>query len=176
MSIRMQADNFFNAYQILRENEESLVSNLESLEGKPLEGVEGLGTRPTGGVSVVCLAFSVELYFKDLHYAVNGKAPNGHNILKLFEKLPENIRKEIFGHDSISQNPFAIRGNIFSTKRYNSDYSPYDGFIDQIRTISDSFTKWRYSYESTSLQYEIWFALALIESVKACTDNTRMRS
>ena len=77
MSIRIQADDFFNAYLILSENEKALGSRLESLAGKPLEGTKELVTRPTGGVSIVCLAFSVELYFKDLHLVVTAKAPYG---------------------------------------------------------------------------------------------------
>lgn len=172
----MQADDFFNAYQILNDSNEALVRKLEDLAGKPLVGTKELGTRPTGGVDIVCLAFSVELYIKDLHFALEGKAPRGHNILKLFEKLPEQIRQEIFAHDSISQNPFITRGTIFSTNKFSYDYSPFDGFIDHIKTISDSFEKWRYSYESKALQYNSSFALALIKSVKATADTIRMRS
>jgi hypothetical protein len=172
----MQADDFFNAYQILSENEEALITRLESLAGKPLVGTKELGTRPTGGVSIVCLAFSVELYIKDLHFAIKGKVPRGHNILKLFEKLPEQIKQEIFAHESISQNSFVTRGDIFSLKKYTNDHSSYDGFIDQIKTISDGFEKWRYSYESISLRYNNWFTIALIESVKAAADTIRMRS
>lgn len=172
----MQADDFFNAYLILSENEEALASRLESLAGKPLEGTKELGTRHTGGVSIVCLAFSVELYIKDLHFALKGKPPYGHNILELFEKLPRHIKQEVFDHDSISQNPFVTRGDIFSPKKFTNDYSAYDGFIDQVKSISGGFEKWRYSYESTSLRYNIWFALALIESVKEAADNIRMQS
>jgi len=50
----------------------------------------------------------------------------------------------------------------------------FDGFIDQIKTISDGFEKWRYSYESKSLRYSTWFAIALIESVKAVADTLQM--
>ena len=55
-------------------------------------------------------------------------------------------------------------------------YSAYDGFIDHVKAISDSFEKWRYSYESTTLKYDIWFALALIESVKSVADTIRRKS
>ena len=176
MSIRMQADDFFNAYKILSENEDALISRLESLAGKPLVGTKEQGTRPTGGVSIVCLAFSVELYIKDLHFKIKGKTPRGHNILKLFEKLPEQIKQEVFAHDSISQNPFVAREDIFSYEKYTNDYSSYDGFIEQISIISDGFEKWRYSYESNSLRYNTWFAIALIESVRAAADTLRIRS
>jgi HEPN domain-containing protein len=176
MSIRMQADDFFNAYQVLNDNNEALVDKLEDLAGKPLVGTRELGTRPTGGVNIVCLAFSLELYFKDLHFALKGEAPRGHNILVLFKKLPENIRQEILDYDSISQNLFISRGTIFSPKKFDNDYSAYDGFIDHVKAISDSFEKWRYSYESTTLKYDIWFALALIESVKSVADTIRRKS
>ena len=125
MSIRMQADDFFNAYQVLNDNNEALVDKLEDLAGKLLAGkllvgTKELGTRPTGGVNIVCLAFSLELYFKDLHFALKGEAPRGHNILVLFKKLPENIRQEILDYDSISQNPFISRGTIFSPKKFDN--------------------------------------------------------
>lgn len=173
MSIQMQAEDFFNAYLVLKGNSEALMERLENNPGKPFIGTKELGTRITGGVEIVCLAFSVELYIKDLHYAVNGKAPRGHNILKLFEQLPERIQQGIFSYDSISQNPFFTRGDILSTKRFSSAYSAYDGFIDQIKAISDGFEKWRYSYENTTLDYDISFALAFIESIKSAAGEVR---
>ena len=166
MSIQVQADDFFNAYLVLKDNNEAMIERLSNSPGKPLIGTSELGTRSTTGVDIVCLAFSVELYIKDLHYAIKGKAPRGHNILKLFEKLPEQIQQEIFDYESISQNPFNTRGDIFSPNRFTSEYSAYDGFIDQIKAISDGFEKWRYSYESAALHYDISFALAFIESLK----------
>ena len=173
MTIQMQADDFFNAYLVLKENNEALIDRLANSSVKSLEGGKILGTLSTMGVEIVCLAFSVELYIKDLHCAIKGKAPRGHNILKLFEKLPEQIQQDIFAYDSISQNPFFTRGNLFSTKRFSSDFSAYDGFIDQVKAISDGFEKWRYSYESTSLRYEISFAIALIESIKSAASQVR---
>ena len=172
----MKADDFFNAYLVLEDNNKAMIEQLSNSPGKPLIGTNELGTRITTGVEIVCLAFSVELYIKDLHYAVKGKAPRGHNILKLFEKLPEQIQQEIFAYESISQNPFFTKGDIFSTKRFTSTYSAYDGFIDQIKAISDGFEKWRYSYESTTLRYDTSFALAFIKSIKSATDEVRKHS
>lgn len=151
--IRIQADDFFNAYKVLKNNKELLV-----------------------GPSFVCLAFSVELYFKELHSALKGNAPRGHNIFKLFEKLPSQIKQDIFAHDPIRQNPFNTRGNIFSPKLYDKAYTPYDRFVDQIKTISNGFEEWRYAHESRMLKYEESFALALIESVKFASDAARARS
>lgn len=176
MPIQMQADDFFNAYLVLKDNTKALTQRLQDNPGNPLDRTNELGTRITGGVEIVCLAFSLELYIKDLLSKAKGKAPREHSILKLFNKLPENIRQEIFAHDSMSQNPFNTRGDLFSPKRFTSEYSAYDRFIDQIKAISDGFVKWRYSYESTTLQYDISFALALIESIKSVAKDVSKQS
>ena len=172
----MQAEDFFSAYLVLKENNEAFFERQADSSGKLLKEGTALGTHPTMGVEIVCLAFSVELYIKDLHYALKGKAPRGHNILKLFETLPEQIQQEIFADDSISQNPFFTRGDIFSTKRFTSAYSAYDGFIDHIKAISDGFEKWRYSYESRHLKYDVSFSLAFIEVVKSVSGKVRQQS
>lgn len=173
MAIQMQADDFFNAYLVLKENNEVFFERQADSSGKLHMGTTNLGVHPTMGVAIVCLAFSVELYIKDLHFATKGEAPRGHKILELFEKLPEQVQQKIFAHSSISQNPFFTGGNIFSTKRFTGDYSAYDGFIDQVKAISDGFEKWRYSYESTALRYDSSFALAFIESIKAAAGEVR---
>ena len=54
-------------------------------------------------IKLVCLSFSVELYIKDVHYTLEGKAPRGHDILKLFEKLPDEFQQEIFTYHYISE-------------------------------------------------------------------------
>ena len=169
----MQADDFFNAYLVLNGNNEALMERLHNNPGKPLIGTKELGTRVTGHVDIVCLAFSVELYIKDLLCMVKGKAPRGHNIFKLFEQLPEYIRKEIFSHESICQNPFITRGNEFSTKRFSSYFSAYDGFIEKIEEISKGFEKWRYSYEYAALRYDASFALVFIEAIKSAANKAR---
>lgn len=172
MILQTNAEDFLNAFEVLNESNEALINRLSISPGNP-SALKAFGVFPTGGADIVCLSFSVELYIKDVHFAVKGKVPRGHNILKLFEKLPEQIQQEIFAHDSICQNPFFTRGDIFMTKRITSAYSAYDGFIDQIKAISDGFVKWRYSYESTTLRYDTSFALALIESLKKAVADAR---
>lgn len=169
----MQADDFFNAYLVLKDNNEALMERLQNNPGKSLIGTKEQGTRITGGVEIVCLSFALELYIKDLYYAISGEAIRGHKILDLFEELPEHIQKEIFSYEAISKNPFHTRGDIFSPKRFSSAYTTYDGFIDQIKAISDGFEKWRYSYENRSLKYDVSFALALIEAIKSATGKVR---
>jgi hypothetical protein len=169
--VRAQADDFFNAYKVISESNQTAASKLAASAGKPLGGQAVLGAIPVMGVDVVCLAFSVELYIKDIYYALNKKRPHGHNILKLYKDLPQQVKEQIFAHDSISQNPFITRGSIFSPKT-----SAYDGFLSQIETISDGFIKWRYSYESITLNYDVSFALSLIEAFKSTADSIRAQS
>jgi len=157
MSSRMQADDFLDAFHLLKDTT----------------------THTIMGPSIVCLAFSVELYIKDVYFALGIKAPSGrdgHNILKLFGGLPKQTQKEIFTHDAISQNPFSTRGDIFSPNRFTSSYTAYNGFIDEIKAISRGFEKWRYSYESIALRYNASFAMSFIEAVKSVADAIRARS
>lgn len=158
--VRAQADDFFNAYKVLNKN--------------------GLFVMTPG---VVCLAFALELYIKDIYYALKmeDKLPrgrNGHNILKLYEGLPESVREEIFSHDAIKQNPFTTRGNSLSVRYFNKSYTLYERFTDQIKEISDGFEKWRYSFEKDkgTLNYESWFAETLIEVFISVADNARRKS
>jgi HEPN domain-containing protein len=71
-----------------------------------------------------CLAFSVELYIKYLHYTITREATRGNNILELFKKLPERSQQEIFNYPSIV--------------KYGWSFSEFKG---QIQTISDGFEK-----------------------------------
>ena len=158
---RMQADDFFDAYKALEEH-----GNNVSLT--------------TMGPAVVNLAFAVELYIKDLYYTINIDPPsghNGHNILKLYKGLPRPIRREIFAHDKISQNPFMTRRPVYLLKRFSGVSSDYFGFVKKLEAISQAFVEWRYSYEDKygTLNYDSSFALAFIEAVKSATDRRRSR-
>lgn len=168
----MQADDFFNAYRVLHESHTFMIEKLEKLGGKPLINDTAFGTFPASTPSVVCLAFSVELYIKELYQVLNLEPPHSHKISQLFEKLPEYARQQIFAHASISQNPFATGGSIFSSGKL----SAYERFITRLAAISNAFEKWRYSYESTTLHYESWFAIALIEAVKSVADGLKAQS
>ena len=157
MSSKIQAEYFFNAYQVLSENNEAIINRLESSPGNPPIGTKMFGVLPTMGISIVCLAFSVELYIKDVHYALKGKSPLGHHILKLFEMLPEQVQQDIFTHHSIN--------------KYGWNF---EEFKQEIKEISDGFEKWRYSYETTTLLYNIYFALVFIEAIKSVADAARI--
>jgi HEPN domain-containing protein len=152
--IRVQADDFFRAYQVLEENYET-------------------ATLAVMGPAIVNLAFAVELHIKALHYSATGKVLRGHNILALFKRLPNTIREQVFNHEAVSQNPFMTRGDDLSVKYFSKSYTPYERFTDQMKTISKAFEQWRYSYEHGTLNYDSDFAENLIEAVRAIDDRTR---
>jgi hypothetical protein len=158
MFIQEQAEHFFNAFEVLRESNELLIDNLANSSATPQAGKK-FGLCPTMGVEIVCLAFSVELYIKGLHYAITNEAPRGHNILALFKKLPEKIQQEVFSFRSISEYGWS-----------------FPEFEKQIEAISDSFEKWRYAYEVTTIRYNSYFALVFIEAIKSATASERSRS
>lgn len=103
MSSRFEADQFFNSFKVLRANDVAFMAHnakIAAIKGKKV--VEPI---PTIGGSVVCLAFSVELYIKDIYFALRIKPPRGHNIvLLLYRRLPKRVRREIFEdvQDSVS--------------------------------------------------------------------------
>ena len=158
MFLQEQAEDFFNAYEVLKESNETLIARLSnSVDKRP--DAKMFGTRAAMGVDVVCLAFSVELYIKNLHYVITSEAPRGHNILALFEDLPEATQQEIFIHHSIA--------------KYGWNLSE---FKEEIRAISDGFEKWRYSYEVPTVRYNSYFALVFVEAVRTAADRIRLAS
>lgn len=159
--IQVQADDFFKAYQVLTKNYDS-------------------ETLAIMGPSVVCLAFSVELYIKALYSALGIKPlrnRDGHNILKLYKGLPRAIKRKIFLHEAISQNPFIVSGPVILLRRFSGISRDYYGFLRQLETISDGFEKWRYSYEANTaaLHYDSGFAEALIIAIKSTADGLQIR-
>ena len=155
MLLQFQAEHFYNAYKVLQANNEALIDRLENSSSAPSQK-SALGIGPTMGVEVVCLAFSVELYIKDVHHAINGKKVRGHDILKLFEKLPDKVQQDIFTYRAIAH--------------YGWNF---EEFKLEIKEISDGFEKWRYSHEHTSLGYKQYFAIVFIEALISTADSIR---
>lgn len=183
--IRVQADDFFNSYQVLKENDEALIAKLGKLAGKPLSSPTAFGAVPTGSAAVVCLAFSLELYIKDLHVVLKAKnknekrvkAPHGHNILELFRKLPSEAQQEIREYPAIQKLiAFYSMQTPFYIPQDKNEQPITDIFEQQIYKISDAFQKWRYSYENGTLNYEESTALALIEAAKSAAHSARRQS
>ena len=162
LKIRYQADDFFRSYEVLKAD---FQSNFEK-QATPTAGY-------TMTPCVVNLAFAVELYLKDLYQALGIKAPRVHEILKLYKKLPDQTRTDIYNHPAINENPFATQGSIFEPNRIPGTSQGYDGFLHHIETMNKAFVEWRYSYDKGSLNYEEWFALAFIEAIKATADKAR---
>lgn len=157
--VRVQADDFFKAYQVLKNSGPELNS-------------------PT----VVNLAFSLELYIKDIYYALNmedrfPRGRDGHDILELFRALPEGAQQEIRSYYSI-QKIVSFRSLEMFPLYIPQDKKKQpitDTLEQQIYKISDAFQKWRYSHENGTLNYEESTALALIEAAKSAADNARRR-
>ena len=149
-NIRRQADDFLKAYEILSKNKPELNSP-----------------------AIVNLAFALELYIKDLHYALNKKIPRGHNILELFKKLPLEAQQKIRNYPDIQKLiAFYSKNKFLLYIPQNKDKKPITDVLEQqIHKISDLFQNWRYSYESNTLYYSSSFTLTFIEAIKATADN-----
>ncbi|MEP2942999.1 MAG: hypothetical protein ABJO72_04290, partial [Hyphomicrobiales bacterium] len=112
----------------------------------------------------------VELYIKDVYFALKLKPPRSHKILRLYDDLPEDIKQKIFTHRSLQQIPWSTLTSLIIPQEPQSDY---DIFVRELGAISDGFEKWRYSYEGGSLKYQTWLAMAFIEAVKVVAQSVR---
>ncbi|MGM0564947.1 MAG: hypothetical protein ACQES2_11495 [Pseudomonadota bacterium] len=144
--LAIQAQDYLNAYQILKESNHTLIGKKNCASEKEHSNM-AYGARPAMGVDTVCLAFSLELHLKELNRVVSKKIPKGHNIEKLFQTLPKSVQAEVFSHHSIAQYGYSDK---------KLEY--------ELKEISDGYVKWRYAYESTALRYSNYFAEALIEA------------
>lgn len=144
--LAIYAQDFLNAYEILSESNEALVERMTRGAERPLHRT-AFGTLPAMGIEIVCLAFSVELHLKELHRLGSGSAPRGHNITKLFNSLPMPVKTALVSHSAIA--------------KYGWSGSQIES---ELLAISDGFEKWRYAYESVTLNYNVYFAKALIEA------------
>jgi hypothetical protein len=79
------------------------------------------------GPSVVCYAFSIELYLKLLCAITTGQAARGHKLTELFDRLPEATRTEL------------------------SAVFPGINLREELEKCSNAFVEWRYSHEQESL-------------------------
>lgn len=164
MAISSQAEYFLNAYHVLVRNEQELQNlrqqrahahNIKHPDKNPVQEIGYAIDQQTGVADFVCLAFAVELYLKAV-FEVLGKKQRGHDIRKLFEKLPDNVQKQIF--------------NIQMKNVYQATL---DDYKERMRIISDGFEKFRYSYEHQSLTYHKGFALEMIKAMKQFISDTR---
>lgn len=153
MRCQFEAQSYLNAYELLAKNNQAFMEQEISKKD--------VGVRQTLRADVVCLAFALELFLKDLYFVVNGEALTGHKIHELFDQLPEEIQEKIFQHHP--ENYFVAASFMYPGE------TPLDKFKSKIRHYGDSFVKWRYSHEYTALQYEPSFAIDLIKSITKIT-------
>lgn len=102
---------------------------------------------------VMCSAFSFELHLKCLTLIENGTSEKGHDLEKLFSKIPPASQK-------------IIRAN-YETKRPAMDAmfasvqgipAPPTDFDFVLNTSAKAFEKFRYAYEGTVENGEGWMA------------------
>ena len=168
--IKVQADDFFNAFRILNESDKVLMERLSQDKGTPIDTSKAFGSHVANVPSIVCLSFALELYLKALIYLTTKKSYKSHNILNLFNKLPNKEKMEIFEHKKICENPFITRGAKFSMRKFQHDFTPYEGFKEQLASISKAFQDWRYSHEKGAVSYDVSLALTVIEAIKSATN------
>ncbi len=165
MAITTQAEHFLNSFYILERHDNELIRlrverarrhNAENPEDK-VEEIGYATDQQIGVADFVCLAFAVELYIKAV-FEVIGRKQRGHNIRKLFEKLPEDAQTAIF--------------NIHM-KKYN--YVTFDQYKENMDIISNGFEEFRYFYEHQSLSYHKRFALEMIEAMKSFIADERAK-
>ena len=154
MRCQSQAEGFFNAYELLTKNNQAYMEQEASEKNST-------SIRQTFKTDIVCLAFALELFLKDLYFVVNGVPLSGHKIHKLFDQLTEEIQEEIFQHHP--ENYFITACFMYPGK------SPLDKFKSKIRHYGDGFVKWRYSHEHLALFYETSFVVGLIQSITKVT-------
>lgn len=104
--IKMQADDFFNAYRVLRESDEVMMGKLEKLSGKPLVSETAFGALPVSTPSVVCLAFALELYIKELYVVLKARDSNEEDV-KLHNSMPSALRLDNSEEHVLSHYMFA---------------------------------------------------------------------
>ncbi len=137
-SIFWNASNFENASMILdRENARVFMST----KGP----VRSHYQVPT----VVCRAFSIELYLKCLIGIETGNVPRGHELAELYLLLSEQSRKAIKDKfDSlILANPGLMAMKKFFANDKSSPVNISLDIEDVLKVVNRVFETWRYSYE-----------------------------
>jgi hypothetical protein len=96
-----------------------------------------LAVVPRNGVSavpfIVNSAFAIELYLKTLGQLHNAPS-RGHDLLDLFDKLPESARAAIEKH--------------FSLGKWQCGITTLEEYRKGLQELRGAFVEWRYLYES----------------------------
>ncbi|MGW8956958.1 hypothetical protein [Paenibacillus sp. NPDC055715] len=92
--------------------------------------------------AITTAAFSCELALKSICQSLNGKAPKGHDLYKLFKTLDESTRKDIMNR---TINAYNLKSEILKV----DDRIDENNFNNLLTYHKDSFTIWRYFYEGS---------------------------
>ena len=98
--------------------------------------------------ALTCLSFSCEVYLKTLLFYFGSSIPNIHDLKKLFNLLPENIRDYI---QKAYNNPTRFTNDLDDTKEY--------------------FLSSRYLYEKEAGNFSFVFILWFREKLKEVVNN-----
>ncbi|WFT91411.1 hypothetical protein QA633_23905 [Bradyrhizobium barranii] len=125
-----------------------------------------LKTPPNGAAMspfVVNIAFSIELFIKTLSVQ-HGKTLHGHEIKKLFKKLPGAAKDEIGHH----------LGRLCTTSQWADEIKTMDELRNVLDEINTAFIDWRYLHENPTKRLKITFKPAIFLSEilhAACAEN-----
>lgn len=117
-------------YKILGNANSFLIAANRLSEQRPILG--------TGNVEwpvvpyVVALAFALEMAMKAIILAADGKCAHTHELLKLYNKLPELVKNE----SAAIMNMTSLEMRM------------------KLAKVNKTFEEWRYYYESTSLEVD----------------------
>jgi hypothetical protein len=112
---------------------------------------------------VVNIAFAKELFIKTLSIQ-HGKKLHGHEIKKLFKKLPGAAKDEIDHH---------LR-RLFTTSQWAGGIKTMDDLRDVLDEVDTAFVDWRYLHEDTTKPLKITFKPTIFLSEvlhAACAEN-----
>lgn len=102
---------------------------------------------------VTTSAFATELFLKAVAVAAGKKAPRGHKLLVLFQRLPEEAKEHI--EAEFASVTIAKPGR-------------QQALVSTLEMMNDAIENWRYSYESKKpgLMFKPHSALMLIEAIE----------
>ncbi|WEK36919.1 MAG: hypothetical protein P0Y53_05330 [Candidatus Pseudobacter hemicellulosilyticus] len=102
---------------------------------------------------IVNLAFALELLLKALHYSI-GKVERGHNLNKLYIRLPHKIQKEI-------KKKFGMKLPTYFLPRP----AEFPTFEEMLKQHANAYERWRYFHEVGSGSFNDQFCTALAYSI-----------
>ncbi|WP_315729145.1 hypothetical protein [Bradyrhizobium sp. SZCCHNS2015] len=112
---------------------------------------------------VVNIAFAIELFLKTLAIQ-HGKKLHGHEISKLFKKLPSAAKNEI---------DFHLR-RLSLTSQWAEEIKTMDDLRNVLDEVDTAFVDWRYLHEDTTKKLRITFRPTIFLSEvlhAACAEN-----